>query len=223
MHHQVHFGQAPVDFLHHVHGQDFAIGLAAELVGSMRGAHGNGKRIDTAAGHEIDRLFGVGQQLLEAKTALETVAILFLALARLQRAQATEFTFHRNADVVRDSSDLAGDIEVVLVACRRRRICLQRSIHHHRGEPRLHRRYAGRAVIAVILVQADGYRREHFLGCLDHLAQHDVTRVTARAATGLQDDRGIDLARGIHDRQHLFHVVDIESGYAVTMFGGVVE
>ncbi len=56
-----------------------------------------------------------------------------------------------------------------------------------------------------------------------HVLEHDVVGVGARAARGLDDDGGVDLGGGGHDRQRLLHVVDVEGGYAVIVLGRVIE
>ena len=55
MHHQVGVGQAGVDLLDHMHGQDVAVGLARELVGAVAGAHGDGQGVHLGALDEIHR------------------------------------------------------------------------------------------------------------------------------------------------------------------------
>ena len=59
--------------------------------------------------------------------------------------------------------------------------------------------------------------------CGQHqMAQIGFTRVFACAYAGLQDDRAVGFLRGFHDGEHLLQVVDVESGYAVAVFGSVV-
>ncbi len=87
MHDQVHLGQLLVNFLDNVHRQDFTIRFATELVGAVP-VHRDRERVHPGAGNEIDRLVGIGQQLLLAQTAFEAVAIFFLAFAGFERTES---------------------------------------------------------------------------------------------------------------------------------------
>jgi hypothetical protein len=53
--------------------------------------------------------------------------------------------------------------------------------------------------------------------------QVSVLRILPGAAGGLDDDRRIGLAGRLHDRLDLLHVVDVEGGHAVVVFGGMIE
>jgi hypothetical protein len=75
----------------------------------------------------------------------------------------------------------------------------------------------------MVLVQADRQRRIGLERGFDHLAQERLAGVLARAGARLQDHRGIAGFGGLQDGLHLLHVVDVESGHAVVVFGGVVE
>ena len=90
-------------------------------------------------------------------------------------------------------------------------------------KPCLKRGGAGRFVVAVILMHAERNLRIHLLQRVDHLRQHDVVGVGARAARGLDDDGRIDGRRRLHDREPLLHVVDVERRHAVAVLGGVIE
>jgi hypothetical protein len=85
------------------------------------------------------------------------------------------------------------------------------------------RRSAGRLLVAVVLMHAERNLRIHLLQRVDHLRQHDVVGIRARTPRGLDDDRRIDGGGGVHDREPLLHVVDIECRYAVAMLGGMIE
>jgi hypothetical protein len=50
-----------------------------------------------------------------------------------------------------------------------------------------------------------------------------LTRVFARASTGLQDDGRAHSVGSRHDGLHLLQVVDVESGDAVTKHGRMVQ
>ena len=75
----------------------------------------------------------------------------------------------------------------------------------------------------MVLVQANRYLWIHFFRGFDHLANHDITGVATCTATCLQDDGRIYRLCRIHNCQHLLHVVDIEGGHPVTVFGRMVE
>ncbi|MGY3412048.1 hypothetical protein ACVWZV_008161 [Bradyrhizobium sp. GM5.1] len=82
---------------------------------------------------------------------------------------------------------------------------------------------AGRLVIAMVLVQAE---RDVWIGPLqriDHVREHEVAGIAARAARSLDDDGRVDLGRRLHDRDALLHVVDVERRHRVAVTGGVVE
>ncbi len=82
---------------------------------------------------------------------------------------------------------------------------------------------AGRLVVAVVLMHAERDVGIHLRQRVDHLRQHDVVGVGARAARGLDDHRRVDRGRRLHDREPLLHVVDVEGRHAVAVLGGVVE
>jgi hypothetical protein len=67
------------------------------------------------------------------------------------------------------------------------------------------------------------YLRMDFGDRIHHVPEHDVVGVGPRAARGLEDDRRIDARGGIHDRQRLFHIVDVEGRHAVIVLNGVIE
>ena len=60
VHHQVRVGNALVNGLNAIDGQDIAGGLAREFVGAMAGTDGNGQGIELGALDEIGGLLGVG-------------------------------------------------------------------------------------------------------------------------------------------------------------------
>jgi hypothetical protein len=62
VHHQVGVRNAGVDFLDAVDGQDVAGGLARELVGAVRGADGDGQRVELGGLDEVGGLLRIGQQ-----------------------------------------------------------------------------------------------------------------------------------------------------------------
>ncbi len=82
---------------------------------------------------------------------------------------------------------------------------------------------AGRLVIAVVLVHAERNVRIGPLQRVDHVREHEIAGIAARAARGLDDHGRIDLGRGLHDRNALLHVVDVERRHRVAVVGGVIE
>ena len=223
MHHQMRIRQPAMDFLDHVHREDVAVGLARELVGAVRGAHRDRQRIDLGGADEIDRLVRIGQQLVVADLAFDAMAVLLLAAAVLERAEHAEFALDRGADPVRHLDHAPGDVDVVVIVRRGLGVGLERAVHHDGGKAVLERGGAGRLLVAVVLMHAERDLRIHLLQRIDHLRQHDVVGVGARAARGLDDDRRIDGCRGLHDREALLHIVDVEGRHAVAMLGGVVQ
>ena len=113
------FGSLAMDLLDHPHREDFAVGLAGEFVGAVRGAHRDRERIDLGGADEIDGLVRIGQKLVVAELAFRAVAILLFAGAMLERAEHAELAFDGGADPVRDLRDAAGDLDVVGVVGRR--------------------------------------------------------------------------------------------------------
>ena len=75
----------------------------------------------------------------------------------------------------------------------------------------------------MVLVHDDGDVGVGFEGGQDLVAEEGFARVFAGAGGGLHDHRGVELVGGLHDGPDLFHVVDVEGGQAVAVFGGVVE
>lgn len=120
-----------MDLLDHPHRQDVAVGFAAELVGAMRRAHRDGERIDLGGTNEVDRLVGIGEQLVVADLALDAVTILLLTAAMLERTEHAELALHRRTDPMREIDDAAGDRHVVVVVGCGLGVRLQRAVHHH--------------------------------------------------------------------------------------------
>ena len=75
----------------------------------------------------------------------------------------------------------------------------------------------------MVEMHADRDLRIDFRHRVHHVLEHDVVGVGPGAARGLDDDGRIDLVGGLHDRQRLLHVVDVEGRHAVVVFGGVIE
>ncbi|CPH77634.1 Uncharacterised protein [Bordetella pertussis] len=60
-------------------------------------------------------------------------------------------------------------------------------------------------------------------GGLDEVFQEAFAGIFAGAGRGLHDHRAVGLGGGFHDGLDLLQVVDVESGNAVAVLGGVVE
>ena len=151
------------------------------------------------------------------------MAVFLVALHGFERAEHTQFAFDRNADAVRQFGDLASDVDVVLVAGDGLAVGFQRAVHHHRGEAGLDRGHAHRRALAVILVHDHRNVRVSFEGGQDLVAQEGFASVFAGAGRSLHDHRGVELAGRFHNRPDLFHVVDVEGGQAVIIFGSMIE
>ena len=75
----------------------------------------------------------------------------------------------------------------------------------------------------MILVHAHRDRRIKLDQTIDQILQDNVVGVAARATASLDNHRSIDLFGRFHDGQALLHVVNVEGGQAVVVFGGVIE
>ena len=119
--------------------------------------------------------------------------------------------------------DAPGDLDVVVVVGRRLAIRFQAAVHHHAGEAILDRGGAGRLVVAVVLVHADRNGRVELDQRVNQSRQHDIVGVLPGASAGLDDHRRIGCLRGLHDRQPLLHIVDIECRHPVALLRGVIQ
>ena len=100
VHHQVGVGQACVDLLDAVDGQDVAGRLARELVGAVGGADGDGQRVALGLLDEVGGLLGVREQLLAGHRAFGAVAVFLVAFHRFQGTEHAQFRFDGDADGV---------------------------------------------------------------------------------------------------------------------------
>ena len=216
-------GQATVNFLDDLHRQNGAVGLAREFVGAVRRAHGDRQSVDLGAGDEILGLRRIGQKLVMRELALGAVPVFLFAHAALERAKHAEFAFDGSADPMRHVDDIAGDAHIVVVVGGRLAVGLERAVHHHRGEAEADRAGAGRFGVAVVEMHDERNVRPDRGERLDHLGEHDVIGVGARAARGLDDDRRVDRRGRLHHREALLHIVDVERRNAVVVLGGVIE
>src|SRR5690606_3246461 len=118
VHHQVGTGDALVDCLDAIDGQDVTGRRFGELVGAVAGADGNGQGIDLGAFDEVSSLFRVGVHLAVVENTVGAGAVFFTGSAGLQAAQATQFAFHGNAAGVGHGDGLLGHAYVVLIVGR---------------------------------------------------------------------------------------------------------
>ncbi len=84
MHDEMRVRQPPIDLFDDMHRQDLAIGLAGKLVGPVRCATCNRKRIDTGTGDKINGLVRIGQELIMRQFPLGTMAVLGFTGTALQ-------------------------------------------------------------------------------------------------------------------------------------------
>jgi len=117
-----------------------------------------------------------------ADRPFDAMAVFLFAAAMFERAENAQFALHGGADPVRHLDHAAGDLDVVVIVRRGLGVGLERAIHHDRGKAVLQRRGAGGFLVAVVLMQAERYLRIHLVKRVDHLRQHDVIGVRARAA-----------------------------------------
>ena len=223
MHHQVSVGDARVDGFDAIDGQNVAGRRLGELVGAVAGTDSNGQGVDLGAGHKVSGFFGVGQHLAVIQDAFGADAIFFTGLAGFQRTQAAQLAFYRYAAGVGEGYGLRSDAHVVVVVSRGLAVDAQGAVHHHRAEAQLDGALADVRAGAVVLVHAHRDMREFFDCSQDQVAQERGTGIFASAGRGLNDYRRVGLVSGFHDGAHLFKVVDVESGYAIAEFGGVVQ
>ena len=199
------------------------MGLRGELVRAVAGADGDGERIDARFGDESLGFVRIGEQLIVRQHAFGAVAVFLFAVARFERAEAAELAFDGDALGVGQLAHFARDFDVVVEVGRRLAVFFERAVHHDGGEVVVDRALARGRAVAVVLVHADR-KLGIELGRGEHeVLQVVVLRVGAGAARGLHDDGRLGFAGGFHDRLDLLHVVDVEGGQAVIIFGGVIE
>src|SRR5690606_13359836 len=154
VHHQVGVGDALVDRLDAVDGQDVAGRRTAELVGAVAGADGDRQGVNLGLLDEVGGLFRIGQHLLQVQCTFGTDAVFLTGLAGLQAAQATQFAFDRDTAGMRHLHRATGHVDVVLVAGWRLAVFAERAVHHDRGKAQLNGALAYRRAGAVVLVHA---------------------------------------------------------------------
>ena len=200
--------------MQHVHLEHRAIGLLGELVSAVAGADGDGQGVDAGALGKLDCLVGVGDVVKAAAAG---------AVAVFNAAQHADFAFDRYAALVRIVDDLAGDFDILFKGGRGLAVGLERAVHHDAGVAELDGALAGLKAVAVILVHGDGNLGVELCRGLDEPEEVEILGKLARAAAGLDDDRGLGFLGRHHDGLNLFHIVDVECADAVTALGGLVE
>ncbi len=223
VHHEVRRRHRGVDFGDAADRENVAGRLARELVRAVARADRYGQRIDARAVDEVLRLLRIGEEHFMAELAFGADPVLLAGRARFERTQAAEFTFHRDADRMRDAADFTRDADVVFVARRSLRVLHQGAVHHHAREAGANRLQTDRLRGPVVLVHDHrdvgvGFDRGHH-----HVAEVGFARVFARAGRGLQDHRRLGFLRRFHDRLNLLEVVDVEGRQTVVVLGGVIE
>ena len=214
MHHQMGVGQALVNGDQHVHLEHRAVGLFGELVSAVAGADGDGQRVDAGQLGKLDRLVGVGD-VLQARADR--------AVAVFNAAQHADLALHGDAALMGEVDHLLRHCDVLFKGGRSLAVLLERAVHHDRGVAQLDGALAGLEAVAVVLVHGDGNLGIQFGRRQDEVKEVAILGKGARAAAGLDDDRGVGLLGRAHDGLNLFHIVDVECADAVTALGGLVE
>src|SRR5690625_1181206 len=223
VHHRVGAGDALVDRLDAVHGEDVAGRRPGELVGAVAGTNGDGERIDVGGLDELGSFVGVGQQLAVVEHALGADAVFFAGLASFQGTEAAQLTFHGDTAGMGHFHHAAGDGDVVVVVGGGLDVFLERAVHHHGTEAQLDGALADGRAGAVILVHDHRNVGELLDGRENQVAQKRCARVFACSGGRLHDHRGIGGVGSFHDGAHLFEVVDVERGNAVNVLGSVIK
>jgi hypothetical protein len=216
-------GMRCVDFLDAVDAQHLAGGLLGELVGAVGGADGDGQGVHVGLLDEVGGFVGVGQQGGMVQHAFGAVAVFLAGLAGFQGTQAAQFAFHGHAAGMGQFHHVAGGVHVVFIGGGGLAVGAQGAVHHHGAEAGLDGAEADAGGGAVVLVHAHGDVRVGLDGGQDQVAQEGLAGIGTGAGGTLQDHRAVGLVGGLHDGLDLFHVVDVEGGQAVAVFGGVVE
>ena len=223
MHHQVRVGNAFVNGLNAIDGQDVARRLAREFVGAVAGANGNGQSVQLRALHKIGGLFGVCEQLLAGHHGVCAVAVFLVTLHGFQRTQAAQFTFHRDAQFVRHADHFLRHFQVVFVAGNGFAVGFQAAVHHDRAKAQVDGALADGRALAVVLVHHHG---NFWIGLnrgLNQQLQEAFARIFARTRRGLHDHGRAGFFGGFHDGLNLLQIVDVEGWNTVAIGRGVVQ
>ena len=223
MHHEVGVGQTFVDFLDALDRKNFTGGLARELVSAVARADGDGQSVELGFTHEVGGLIGIGEKLFTGHGRIRAVTVFLVALHGFQRTQAAEFAFDGHADAVGVFNHAAGDVDVVFVGGNGLAVAHKRTVHHHRRKAHAHGDLADGRALAVVLMHANRNVRPAFHGGFDDVAQERFAGILAGAGARLHDDRSADFGGSRHDGLHLFDVVDVEGGNAVTVFRCMIK
>ena len=155
--------------------------------------------------------------------AISRVKEIHARIPGFEVAQAAQFTFDRDAHLVRHVHHLARHFDVVVERRRSLAVFHQRAVHHHRAEAQVDGALADLGRGAVVLVHHQRNVREGFDRRLDEVLDEGLTRVLAGASAGLQDDGCTHFVCGGHHGLHLLQVIHVESGDAIAVDSGMVE
>jgi hypothetical protein len=158
-----------------------------------------------------------------AMASVRAVAVLLVALHRLERPQAAQLALDRDAEAVRHVHDLLRDVHVVVVGGDGLAVGLEGAVHHDAGEAQLDGAFAHRGGLAVVLVHRDRRAGIGLHGRLDQVLEESLAGVFPRPGGGLHDHGAVGLGGGLHDRLDLLQVVHVERGKSVAVFGCVVQ
>ena len=145
------------------------------------------------------------------------MAVFLVALHGLQRAEAAEFAFNRDANLVRQLGDLFGHVDVVLIAGDGFAVAFERAVHHDGRKAQVNGALANTDVLAMVLMHDQRNIRVHLNRGLDQMLDEGFTGVFASAGAGLQNYGRAGFFGGLHHGLHLFEVVDVEGRNAVAV------
>ncbi len=155
--------------------------------------------------------------------AISRVKEIHARIPGFEVAQAAQFTFDRDAHLVRHVHHLARHFDVVVEGRRGLAVFHQRAVHHHRAKAQVDGALAHLGRSAVVLVHDEGNVGESLDRRLDQVLDEGLARVLARASAGLQDDGSAHFVRSRHHGLHLLQVVDVEGRDAIAVGSGMVE
>ena len=162
--------------------------------------------------------------MVAVKNSLRARTVLVMPFAGFERTQNAELSFDGSSGPMGELRNARSNVHVVLVARGRPSVGQKRPVHHRGSESGAERADAGAFGVSVILMQANGIFGIHVGQRFDDADDHPVARIfAAHFQAGLQDHRRVARLGGIQDGQALFHVRDVESRYAVAVFGSVVQ
>ena len=184
-------GKAAADLFEDVDAQ-LGILTGLELISAVRGADGDGERVDARACGEFFHFVGRS----EHSVMCGNVDVIFDA------RELAELRFDDHAVIVRVFDHLLGDGDVLFPR-------LGGSVDHDGGEAAVDGGLADLEVCAVVEVHGDGDVRRLHRG-FDEMAKVHGVGVLSRACRDLQDDGRIELVRSFDDGLDHLHIVHVE-------------